>query len=527
MLSLNIASRGFVELSRPLSTNQAAPIVFLWIERLAILVAGVGEQTLRFFPLLTGLALLVVFRRLAERLLDSPGAVLALWCVALSPALIYYSNEVKPYGSDAFLATVLMLAILGVIRAPRAVQAWRRLDAVSAFAALASIASIFVLVASFGALAADRRIRADREGRRETLLALGSALALFAIAFFRSYTAAAEDDYLRLFWEPSFLTPFREGFFSHAWYAAGTVLEAPFVGSGGLWRDKASLVLIIPLGWGIRIMWRRWGGPVVVLLVGPMALALVASALRRYPFAPRLMLFWAPAATILVTAGLLDLPERLRHLTRWSARIFATPLVAIFLVLPALGDLRHLVSPDRPQDLAPLFRILEEGRRPGDAVYVFNRSVPAWAYYTTDWRHPDLDRVRLLETLVSSTGQAFRAAPSRGHRVFGEGDNLVFPYHGGTEIVGVPTGQGPTPTSRGQLSPDPGWEENEAERLRSAVGTGASGWVILSFYQDEVVGTLTAAIEARGGKLSGRWSAQDALLLRFSFNGGGDIADTR
>jgi hypothetical protein len=266
---------------------------------------------------------------------------------------------------------------------------------------------------------------------------------------------------------------------------------------------------------------------VAFLLAGPMMFALIASALQWYPFAPRLMLFAAPAAIILVCAGLFDAADRFHHRIGAPLLLFAMPMAALLLALPVVDGVRRLMAPDRPQDLAPLLGVLESSREAGDAVYVFNRSVPAWLYYTTDWHHPDLDRVGLLGTLVSSGGKAFRAAPSRGHRVEREGDDLAFPFRGGMEVVGVPTGQGPTLLSRGQESPDPGWEENEARRLRAAVGGARNGWVVMSFYQSAVAGTLTAAIEAKGGRLTGRWTAQDALLLRFSFSQGGELAVTR
>ena len=42
-LALNLIGRSFLEFLRPLDLDQAAPILFLWIERLAIMLFGSGE----------------------------------------------------------------------------------------------------------------------------------------------------------------------------------------------------------------------------------------------------------------------------------------------------------------------------------------------------------------------------------------------------------------------------------------------------------------------------------------------------
>src|SRR5262244_432629 len=60
MLALNVASRSARELLRPLDYGQAAPPLFLWIERLAVRLAGVTEPALRAWPLLAGVLLIAL-----------------------------------------------------------------------------------------------------------------------------------------------------------------------------------------------------------------------------------------------------------------------------------------------------------------------------------------------------------------------------------------------------------------------------------------------------------------------------------
>src|ERR1043165_1516328 len=52
----NLAERDFGGLVLPLTYEQYAPPVFLWIEKLASLLLGYGEKAMRLYPLLCGLA---------------------------------------------------------------------------------------------------------------------------------------------------------------------------------------------------------------------------------------------------------------------------------------------------------------------------------------------------------------------------------------------------------------------------------------------------------------------------------------
>src|SRR5262244_706024 len=96
MLALNIASRSALELLRPLDYNQAAPPLFLWIERFAVRVAGVTEPALRAWPI-------------PRRLAGPSAALAAVALAAFSPTLVRYTDEVKPYGTDALVTAAVLL----------------------------------------------------------------------------------------------------------------------------------------------------------------------------------------------------------------------------------------------------------------------------------------------------------------------------------------------------------------------------------------------------------------------------------
>src|SRR5689334_23171439 len=61
MLALNIVDRSYLELLKPLDYNQAAPPLFLWLEKLAVQLLGNNEYALRLVPLTAGLIALAAF----------------------------------------------------------------------------------------------------------------------------------------------------------------------------------------------------------------------------------------------------------------------------------------------------------------------------------------------------------------------------------------------------------------------------------------------------------------------------------
>ncbi|MGH2793436.1 MAG: glycosyltransferase family 39 protein, partial [Actinomycetota bacterium] len=107
-LAVSIVGRSYGDLLDPLAFGQIAPAGFLWIERFMVGLVGDNEYGLRLFPLLSGIASLVLFHRLSRRVLSPAVAPLATILFAITSTAVYYSGEVKPYSSDV-LATLAVL----------------------------------------------------------------------------------------------------------------------------------------------------------------------------------------------------------------------------------------------------------------------------------------------------------------------------------------------------------------------------------------------------------------------------------
>lgn len=93
--------------------RQNGPLYFFLL-RGWIGVAGTSVTSLRFFSLIFGVLVVALIYALGRRLLDPTAGVLAALLSALSPYLVWYSQEVKMY---ALLTALALLAIYALRRA--------------------------------------------------------------------------------------------------------------------------------------------------------------------------------------------------------------------------------------------------------------------------------------------------------------------------------------------------------------------------------------------------------------------------
>jgi hypothetical protein len=149
----------------------------------------------------------------------------------------------------------------------------------------------------------------------------------------------------------------------------------------------------------------------------------------------------------------------------------------------------------------------------GEPVYIAARSFPLWVFYTTDWRAPDVERLRWAASIAGAGGPAHNNAPSRGRARPDESRALARSYRGRIEVVGAPTGRQYRTTTRSldpslgpadyalPLQPDTGWAELEVNRMASA----ARGrlWIFGShmFALDGAEPSLVAELQRRGVRL--------------------------
>lgn len=480
-LALNIATRSWVGLMRPLDYDQTAPLLFLWVEKLATLIGGVNEFTLRAVPFAAAVALPPLVWLVGRRLLGGPGGTMAAALTALSPLVLQYGRQVKPYTLDAVVALGLLWLGLNWLNAPEEQRHARRLAVAAVVAPWLSTAAAFVVAGLVAVVSTEPKERRPA-GRALALVGLAWAASL-TLAYLWIYRPAAEDPYMKQFWSASLLSVGEAGFFARVWQGIRELFWQTFVGGttepgapallDQLATPAAGALLALWV-YGLRQITRSAGGRRCALLVAPLGVTLAASCVGKYPIAARTMLFAVPALTLGMSAGWLALAQSAAP----GLRPLVTGLAALCLLGPPLPLDIQLVRQRRAyENVSEAVGDYETHRAPGEPIYVFAAALPAWTFYTTDWRHPDRARLARMARLGSFGGPAFENAPRRTHAIGIEGDSLVYSLGDAREIIGLYHGaQGRSAAPLAEMSPDTNWTANEARRIRNAAAPAV--WVL-------------------------------------------------
>jgi uncharacterized membrane protein len=376
MLSCSIIRRSFAGLLEPtLDFNQAAPVGFLYLSNLATMLFGPSEYALRLVSLLAGLAALPLFYVLIRRYVGGGTALIGLALFAVSEGLIYHSHEAKQYSLDVLVTLLLLHAVEPVLRDEPRPRHWVILGVAGALAIWFSHPAIFVLGGVGVALAGSSLYEKNWKE-----LAIASIVGVVWLSSFGlNYLLLTS----RLAANPKKLTAFDYTFMPlsftletlewlrHALTGlAERALRLPTdVGCAFV----ATVCLVIGV---VRLFARnRVRG---MLLMGPILFALVASALQKYPFRGRLLLFLVPMIVICVALGMQWFLASARYR---AVRIFGLLLLAVLLLVP-LGPAAHnMFTGYADQEMRPVLQYVLEHKRPGDRIFLYESAFPAFIYY--------------------------------------------------------------------------------------------------------------------------------------------------
>ena len=490
-LALNIVDRGFIGLLAPLIHSQIAPPLFLWVERIAVLLFGPNEWALRAVPLAAGLATPPVMWRFVRQVLPPPAALIAVAFVALSPTLVRYAAEAKPYAVDALVTLVLCERAVACVADGATRRAWWLLAVSGVVGISLSTPAPFVLagvVAFLGVralLARDRRVVA-----RVAALAASWAVVFVALLMTVFQAAASPTSqigaFMRWYWAANFLTTDPPGLRTKVSAMSWALLSGTFFGPAAPPGATTILAATVALG-TVALLVRR--NALAALLVVPFAVTIFASALRRYPIAERLMLFAAPLTAVLMGSALLALRRFGNRSVSWFAGV-ATAGIALIAIL---GTVRHSQSADGRQESRELVQAAERMRRDGVSVWVSGGGAPAFLYYST---HGSLGR--------SDEAEAKREVRPKGEVVIGAWNGQV------PEIIVTHVGD------TAAVGRSPLWGATQAAKLRALARPCALAF--LSNTQEGEADTLLASARRLGGRVEESRRAVGAELHRVCFN---------
>jgi hypothetical protein len=308
-VAVNFIKRGYLDLLRPLDYAQVCPILFLWAELSVVKLIGFTEWSLRLFPLGCSLASVVLFRHVACRVLREGPALLATAIFAVSYHPIRHAADVKPYASDLFAAVALLAASFEWLRAPERTRWMWMLAAIAPVAIALSHPVVFVA----GGIMIGHAHPVWKARRSRVWCAFGtfalSAVVTFLVlyAWFTSAQAAATLATMQVQWKAAF-PPLDDPRELARWLLkvhTGSMLAYPCGGENG-----ASSLTLLLLALGTVLFWFRGNRVVLLNLLAPFGLALVAAAVKRYPYGgvadgspARVMQYLVPSICLLAGLG--------------------------------------------------------------------------------------------------------------------------------------------------------------------------------------------------------------------------------
>lgn len=306
-IAVNFITRSFGELAGPLDHPQIVPVGFLWAQWLVSRVLGTGEYALRLLPVIAGMASVLVFWRLAPRMISRRQAMAAVIIFAASYYPVRHSIEVKSYSLDLLIALALLWQAWALCLAPKSAARWIVYFVSGTLAVWCSYPSVFIIGGSMFVLAYRLYEERARAGWFVGWAAGGAVMGVSFLLMWKFVAIGQEVHHEGIHelrgWASAF-PPMDSPVGLVTWFFrahTGNMLAYPVGGNHG--GSTATFCLIV---FGIIALWRTRQRLALTLLLSPFPLMFIAAALKKYPYgdSARVEQHIAPAACLLAGAGL-------------------------------------------------------------------------------------------------------------------------------------------------------------------------------------------------------------------------------
>ncbi|WP_309397387.1 glycosyltransferase family 39 protein [Cerasicoccus maritimus] len=383
MLAMNLYAKSFQELMfSPLDFDQLAPVGYLVLGKLSVILFGPNELGFRMPAFIFGVCSLPLAYLLGRSAFKSAWSALCFTSlIALSPILVYYSNEVKPYELDAFFALLNLYAYQ--CYCADKLRPWA-LWAIGAASLLFSFPACFVL-AAIGALEFLRNIR---QGKRQPAIHAAVISSCWLITFAAIYAVfirgSHNSDYMQDYWQSGFMP-----------HAPGQAI--PWLGESLLGLSHLSLFQDRPNGLKSSLDWFNWSNLTALTLIAiglacgfrskqrPLvaialaaAIMIGASAVELYPFRNRMLLGLTPLVYLALTSGLDYCLCAPRKTLRWVGIAYSSALLGLL----ALSAAWTAIRPTQHQDIKAVMAYIQAHAEPGDQIAVSRWSYLTYFYYS-------------------------------------------------------------------------------------------------------------------------------------------------
>lgn len=376
--AIGIINRSFSELVIPASNQTLSlPLGFYILEKFAIKILGNSEYAFKLFPLLFGIASLVLFYNVAKQYIKPKAIPIALGLFAVLEPLVDSSSAVKPYSCDVAIA-LFLYAITKYIQSRKlnTLQAML-LGGIGATTALFSHPSVFIMVGIGTTMIISCAVKKEwskMRGLLITFLIWGSGFLAVFFIYTRPlmYNFTLTND--SIFWMK----------------AKGFMPFPPMSLSDIQWfLDLPQRIFAFPIGLtfsGIGTLTFLAGCITIFLgkkehffiLISPLIFTLLASAFHKYVFSLTPILFLVPFIILIIAEG----TEYIREKISFSSQVIGIILVGLLFLHPLSWAAYNTVKPSSREEIKPVLAHIKNNWKSGDILYVYYMTQFAFEYYS-------------------------------------------------------------------------------------------------------------------------------------------------
>lgn len=385
-LGLNLLDRSYLELLTALDHNQAAPPLFLWIEKFAVDTLGSHEYVLRLFPLLGGLLSLGLFYKFTQQFAQGWVRPIAILLFSVQGYIAYFASETKPYSWDVAIALLLFMALASMDTTKPSLRNLFTTGLLGICSIWLSFPSIFVMAGVEGAnLLKLQPWKTSWKSLQDFLLHRLLLYSAWGLSFCGLYLGVIRKTLSGTGLADSWTGRYPDSLLDISWLfdSFGRFFYRPLGFPGP--TDGIAIVGFIT---GCILLYHT-AKLRLLYLISPFAITLCAAFLHKYPFRERLVLFLTPFALILLSEGIIF------WLARWKKkpRILGviSLIMAITLIFIPLG--RGLHATIEPNSLhfdhvRPTIEYIDTHWQSGDKLYVLPGAQLQFEFYNRRFEIP-------------------------------------------------------------------------------------------------------------------------------------------
>lgn len=377
MLALNIVGKNFAQLLLPLDQNQVAPVLYLYLVKFCSLLIPNSELGLRLVSFLAYVFSLIYFQKLLKLLIHNQLIkLLLLTLFVFNQPLIFYSGEVKQYCCDVLVAVLLMYFTLKP--AEQQQHKYLILTCVGMLGILLSNITVLLLFPiGFYLLIHDYK-RNHILSLKQVFAIIFSWVLVFAVYYLAFIHNHPSKEFMVSYWNSKGFMPSNP--FSGAFY--GFLFEAfheifCYINLVPFYENVIFIEVLCLLTLGVVSLFKQKQMGLMAILIVPILLNLILSAVSIYPFHSRLIIYIYPLIILLIGVGLDWLTTRF-SLTK--LKLYTMVICGQSLLIIGLYFIK-LQHPYAQKDLKGAIKYVNKKIQAGEKVFVYYEAIPSFKYY--------------------------------------------------------------------------------------------------------------------------------------------------